>query len=233
MEQKYTLGWNSLYFCCETNDLNKSRRMEKKQKYYVVWSGRETGIFRSWPECERQITGFMTARYKSFESEEEAKSAFAMGPPSKSSFRAKKKEVLNAGGTPIMSSISVDAACAGNPGIMEYQGVDTASKKRIFHGGPFPEGTNNIGEFLAIVHGLGYLKKYGLSIPIYTDSKTAIGWVKKKKANTKLAPNRKNMDLLNLLKRAEEWLHNNTWDNPVLKWETKIWGEIPADFGRK
>jgi len=207
--------------------------MVKKQKYYVVWQGREPGVFKTWKECEEQVKGFETARFKSFETEQEASTAFAMGPPSMKSFRTKKKEITGTGATPMMISISVDAACAGNPGIMEYQGVDTSSKKRIFHGGPFPEGTNNIGEFLAIVHGLGYLKKYSLSIPIYTDSKTAIGWVKKKKANTKLVPNRKNMDLLNLLKRAEEWLHNNTWDNPILKWETKEWGEIPADFGRK
>lgn len=207
--------------------------MVKKQKYYVVWKGREPGVFNTWGECEAQVKGFETARFKSFENEQEARNAFATGPPSKGTVKGKKKEVLNVGGTPIMVSISVDAACAGNPGVMEYQGVDTASKKRIFHGGPFAEGTNNIGEFLAIVHGLGYLKKYGLAIPIYTDSKTAIGWVKKKKANTKLIPNRKNMDLLNLLKRAEEWLNTNTWDNPILKWETKIWGEVPADFGRK
>ena len=116
---------------------------------------------------------------------------------------------------------------------MEYQGVETSTKKRLFHVGPFPEGTNNIGEFLGIVHGLGYLKKYGFSIPVYTDSKTAIAWVKKKKANTKITPNKKNAELLELISRAEDWLHNNTWDNPILKWETKDWGEIPADFGRK
>lgn len=207
--------------------------MVKKQKYYVVWKGRDTGVFKTWKECEEQVKGFETARFKSFETEQEARSAFASGPPSKESFSKKKKEASASVGTPIMHSISVDAACAGNPGVMEYQGVETSTKKRIFLGGPFPEGTNNIGEFLGIVHGLGYLKKYGLSVPIYTDSKTAIGWVQKKKANTKLVPNRKNMALLNLLKRAEEWLQNNSWDNPILKWETKEWGEIPADFGRK
>ncbi|KAF0198299.1 MAG: double-stranded RNA/RNA-DNA hybrid binding protein-like protein [Bacteroidetes bacterium] len=206
--------------------------MAKRQKYYVVWSGRETGIFNIWKDCEKQVKGFETARYKSFESEQEAIRAFAAGPP-KSTFRRLQPPKQGGAGQPLLVSISVDAACAGNPGVMEYQGVETFTKKRLFHGGPYPEGTNNIGEFLAIVHGLGYLKKYGLSIPIYTDSKTAIAWVKKKKANTKITPNKKNAELLELISRAEDWLHLNTWDNPILKWETTEWGEIPADFGRK
>lgn len=207
--------------------------MVKKQKFYVVWSGRATGVYSTWGECEQQITGFKTARYKSFENESEARKAFMQGPSFQPAFKTKKKLPLTVGEMPVMASISVDAACAGNPGIMEYQGVETTTKKRLFHGGPFPEGTNNIGEFLAIVHGLGYLKKYGLSIPVYTDSRTAIAWVRKKKANTKIIPSAKNAELLELISRAEAWLHTNSWDNPILKWETKEWGEIPADFGRK
>jgi len=206
--------------------------MANKQKFYVVWNGRSPGIFTNWKECEMQVKGFDTARFKSFESEREAIQAFSAGAP-KSSFRQKQPVRPGGTGKPIIVSISVDAACAGNPGVMEYQGVETASKRRLFHGGPYPEGTNNIGEFLAIVHGLGYLKKYGLSIPVYTDSKTAIAWVRKKKANTKIVPNKRNAELLELIIRAEDWLHNNNWDNPILKWETKEWGEIPADFGRK
>ncbi len=207
--------------------------MEKKQKFYVVWKGRKTGIFTTWKECETQVSGFETARYKSYESQAEAQEAFSAGPPAFNKSKKGKASTSNTGAKAIMVSISVDAACSGNPGVMEYQGVETVSKKRIFHGGPYPEGTNNIGEFLAIVHGLGYLKKYRLAIPVYTDSKTAIAWVKKKKANTKIKPTAKNAELLDLIKRAEGWLQNNTWDNPILKWETKDWGEIPADFGRK
>ncbi|MCO5265008.1 MAG: ribonuclease H family protein [Lentimicrobium sp.] len=207
--------------------------MAKKQKYYVVWSGRETGIFNSWEECERQISGFKTARYKSYDSIQEAKDAFAMGAPAKSTVISKAGAGSAGGKVPFMISISVDAACSGNPGVMEYQGVETSTKRRLFHGGPFPEGTNNIGEFLAIVHGLGYLKKHNLSIPVYTDSKTAMAWVRNKKANTKIEPSRKNAALLDLIRRAEAWLRNNSWDNPILKWETTVWGEIPADFGRK
>jgi ribonuclease HI len=207
--------------------------MANKQKYYVVWNGRKTGVFSTWKECEQQVSGFDKARYKSFENEEEAMLAFSAGATQGEAFSVKKPVLKNTNTRPIMTSISVDAACAGNPGIMEYQGVETSTGKRIFHGGPYPEGTNNIGEFLAIVHGLSYLKKYNFSLPVYTDSKTAIAWVKKKKANTKIEPSAKNAELLELVKRAETWLHNNTWSNPILKWETADWGEIPADFGRK
>jgi ribonuclease HI len=132
-----------------------------------------------------------------------------------------------------MNSISVDAACSGNPGPMEYRGVITATKQEIFRIGPFPMGTNNIGEFLALVHGIALLKKQGSNMPIYSDSVNALGWVKKKAAKTKLPRSEKTEQLFQLLDRAEEWLRNNTYTNPLLKWETEVWGEIPADFGRK
>jgi ribonuclease HI len=127
----------------------------------------------------------------------------------------------------------VDAACNTVTGDMEYQGVDAKSKRLIFHQGPYRDGTNNIGEFLAIVHALAILKREKSSLPIYTDSMTAISWVRNRKANTKLAKSPENEILFDLLDRAEKWLKENIWKNPILKWETTIWGEIPADFGRK
>lgn len=202
-----------------------------KQKFYVVWKGRQTGVFNSWKECEIQIKGFEGARYKSYESQEEAVNALASGPPR--IIRKAAKVTAASAGKPITPSISVDAACSGNPGDMEYQGVDTVSKKKLFHQGPYPEGTVNIGEFLAIVHGLGYLKQRGITIPVYSDSMTAIKWVKDKKANTKLIQTNTNQILFELIERAENWLKTNTYDNPVLKWHTSQWGEIAADFGRK
>ena len=116
---------------------------------------------------------------------------------------------------------------------MEYRGVDTLSGKEIFRQGPYFDGTNNIGEFLAIVHGLALLKKKNSNLPVYTDSMTAISWVRKRKANTKLELTARNAILFELIERAEKWLKTNTWSNPILKWETQCWGEIPADFGRK
>jgi ribonuclease HI len=116
---------------------------------------------------------------------------------------------------------------------MEYRGVDTQTGKVLFHKGPFERGTNNIGEFLALVHGLAHLKKEGSDRIIYSDSRIAMGWVRKKKCGTKLAPHSSNKILFELIARAESWLKDNTYKTPVVKWETKAWGEIPADFGRK
>ena len=131
-------------------------------------------------------------------------------------------------------ALAVDAACAGNPGRMEYQGVQVNNGNIIFRMGPFPDGTNNIGEFLAIVHALSYLNAQGFpNTPVYSDSVTGMAWVRKKKANTKIAPTAANRQLLELVARAEKWLQTHTYKNPVLKWQTEKWGEVPADFGRK
>ncbi|MCM1532237.1 MAG: methylmalonyl Co-A mutase-associated GTPase MeaB [Ruminococcus flavefaciens] len=131
-------------------------------------------------------------------------------------------------------ALAVDAACAGNPGKMEYQGVQVNNGKVIFRMGPFPDGTNNIGEFLAIVHALSFLNAQGFpDTPVYSDSVTGMAWVRKKKANTKIAATARNKPLLELVARAEKWLQTHTYRNPILKWQTERWGEVPADFGRK
>ena len=134
---------------------------------------------------------------------------------------------------PILPALAVDAACSGNPGVMEFRGVIADTGTEVFHRGPFPEGTNNIGEFLALVLGLAYLKKYNLPWVLYTDSVTALAWVRQKKCKSKLDWNNENQELFFMVRKAEEWLRNNTWNTPIRKWETSLWGEIPADFGRK
>ena len=209
-----------------------------KKKYYTVWKGHKTGVFETWNDCKAQITNFDGAQYKSFETLDTAKSALKgnyfnyIG--GKSAFKSDlSAEQLKKIGLPNYNSISVDAASSGNPGIMEYRGVDTKTKKQLFIQGPFEEGTNNIGEFLALVHGLALLKKNNSNRILYTDSKTAISWVKKKTCNSKLVPNEKNKALFELVSRAENWLKTNTYTTTIVKWETKAWGEIPADFGRK
>ncbi len=206
--------------------------MNKEKKYYVVWKGLKPGIYDNWNECKKQVDGFENAQYKSYKTIEEAQLAFSKP------FQWIKKEsnsdiFLNTNEKPILDSISVDAACSGSTLKMEYQGVITASKKVIFKMGPFDDGTNNVGEFLAIVHALAICKKQNVKLPIYSDSLTAISWIKKKKANTKLKKTDKNEELFNLIERAENWLKENTYQNQLLKWLTQVWGEIPADFGRK
>jgi ribonuclease HI len=83
------------------------------------------------------------------------------------------------------------------------------------------------------VHGLALLKQKNIQMPIYSDSVNAIGWVKKKQCKTKLERNEKTEELFKLIERAEKWLAQNTYTTQILKWDTKKWGEIPADFGRK
>ena len=211
---------------------------KKKKKYYTVWKGHKTGVFETWDDCKAQITNFEGAQYKSFLTFEAAKKALKGNYKDyigkKKSFKSELTEVqLKKIGQPNYNSISVDAASSGNPGKMEYRGVDTKTKKQLFIQGPFEEGTNNIGEFLAIVHGLALLKKNNSDRIIYTDSKTAISWVKNKKCNTKLKRSEKNKPVFDLVDRAIHWLKNNTYNTVIVKWETKAWGEIPADFGRK
>ena len=208
-----------------------------KNKFYVVWQGKIRGIYDSWADCKKQVDCFDGALYKGFPTLDLAKNALNDDPRrymSKGLHVPKKIVCPNPLiGEPVSDSICVDAACAGNPGILEYRGVDTKSGAELFRMGPFPEGTVNLGEFLGIVHALAYLKQRNSDWPVYSDSRTAIAWVRKKAINTNLAVSPKNEKLFDLVNRAITWINENQWPNKILKWETEFWGEIPADFGRK
>ena len=211
--------------------------MAKKKKFYVVWEGNMPGIYDSWADCQVQIKGYPGARYKSFKTQEEAEAAyhssFADHIETSTTRKTVKKQYSEESKKEIIwDSIAVDAACSGNPGPLEYQGVDTQTGMQLFHQ-KFPLGTNNIGEFLALVHGIAQLKKEGRTIPIYSDSKHAMTWVKRCKCNTTLVQNSKTAQLFKTIARAEKWLRENEFENELIKWKTKEWGEIPADFGRK
>ena len=212
--------------------------MAKQHKYYTVWKGHITGVYESWVDCQLQIKNFQGAQYKSFSTKALAQKAFEGHYEDYIGKNKKAKDSISVAelkkiGQPNYNSLSVDAASSGNPGIMEYRGVDTQTKAQLFHKGPFQAATNNIGEFLALVHGLALLKKENSNKILYTDSRTAMSWVKKKKCNTKLTRTKDNQSVFELVDRAEIWLKNNTFKTKIKKWETKAWGEIPADFGRK
>ena len=208
-----------------------------KKKYYVVWEGKITGVFDNWKECHESVNGFTDAKYKSFPDKITAVDAYRreyrefLGKNfNKKPVGASQKRFI---GKPNPESLSVDAACSGNPGKLEYRGVDTKSGIQIFRSKLYPLGTVNLGEFLALVHGIAYLKQKNSSVPIYSDSRTAMKWVKDKKIKTTLQRNSKTEELFQKIDRAIFWLENNTYPNKIMKWETAIWGEIPADFGRK
>lgn len=208
-----------------------------KKKFYVVWRGYRTGIFHSWDECKKSIAGYPNAQYKSFPTLFAAEQALTNNYEDyitrSTNMTMPLLGIEENAPKPVLPSLSVDAACNGAPGDMEYRGVDTQTKKVIFSQGPYPEGTNNVGEFLAIVHALAHQKKHGMQLPIYTDSVTAMSWVRKKHAATTLKKSSRNGMIFNLIERAEKWLKENKVTTPILKWETHVWGEIPADYGRK
>lgn len=225
--------------------------MAKKQKYYVVWQGKQPGIYSDWDECKAQVQGVQGAQYKGFDSMAEAEAAIKLpyssvvtATPICRTAQTSAKEVLfidedgmtairpGTMNPPILDALAVDAACSGNPGVMEYQGIYIPTRTRVFHYRA-EKGTNNIGEFLAIVHGLSYLKKHHLNQIIYSDSVNAIHWVRQKVCKSKLVEDASTAELWDYIHRAENWLRTNSYTTEIRKWDTDHWGEIPADFGRK
>lgn len=216
-------------------------------KYYVVWAGHHPGVYDNWDDCQEQIKNFPGAKFKSFPSPQAAAQAYREGiaeedgadlsrlldnagshrrhTPSKPHYMDNPEVDINAW--------AVDAACAGNPGPVEYRGVELMSGRELFRIGPLQGGTNNLGEFLAIVHALALQKQMGISVPIYSDSVSGMAWVRNRKIKTTLTENATNAPLFNLLRRAMVWLNTNSYNQKIMKWDTPRWGEIPADFGRK
>jgi ribonuclease HI len=208
-----------------------------KPKFYVVWKGRTPGIYDNWETCNTQIQGFPGAEFKSFKTRAMAEEAYRSSSEKyigQDVFETElTPEQLVLLGDPRTGSISVDAAWNTLTGDVEYQGVETESKKVLFHQGPFADGTINIAEFLAIVHALAHCRRQGLTCPIYSDSRNAIGWVKDKEVRTNHPRRETNKNLFELVDRALDWLKTHNYSNELLKWETRAWGENPADFGRK
>ena len=150
-----------------------------RNKWYVVWVGTEPGVCDSWAECEARVKDYPGARYKSYKTQEEAVRAFREGDDTREVLRAIARGPLthvNYEAFPeiIADSIAVDGACSGNPGMMEYRGVDVMTGAELFHQGPFPDATNNIGEYLALVHALAFFHNtQNGHTAIYSDSRTA------------------------------------------------------------
>ena len=228
--------------------------MAKKQKYYVVWQGKRPGIYNDWESCKEQVAGVQGAQYKSFDTLQEAEAAIrqpygnvvavhgSQGGAAHRTAQPSPVFVVDENGMtavrpgvqnpPVIDALAVDAACSGNPGVMEYQGIYIPTRTQVFHY-KAPKGTNNIGEFLAIVHGLAYLKKHRMNQIIYSDSVNAMSWVRQKVCKSKLPEDAGTAELWDFVHRAEQWLRGNTYTTEIRKWDTDHWGEIPADFGRK
>lgn len=213
---------------------------QSKKKYYVVWAGWDTGVFDSWEDAQLQINGFPGARYKSFESQSAAINAYRGNPEE---YIGVIRKIFTHPAAPVnydaipeirQDAIAVDGACAKNPGPMEYRCVRVATGEEVFHMGPLADGTNNVGEYLALVHALALLDKQGDHLtPVYSDSRTAQAWLRRRGHKSTLKRTNANARIFELLERADAWVQSHEILNPVIKWDTDNWGEIPADFGRK
>lgn len=207
------------------------------KKWYIVWQGETPGVYESWEECRRQVIHRKGARYKSFKgiTREEAERILYEEIPVLHTKSSTRKPHLTAVHPQIPpGAVAVDAACSGNPGEMEYRGVVIETGELLFHSQKYPRGTNNIGEFLAIVHALALMERTGHVVPLYTDSRTALSWVRKKAIKTNLPRNAATELLWQHIDRAVQWLHAHDLSRyTITKWETEVLGEIPADFGRK
>ena len=211
-----------------------------RRKFYVVWVGHNPGIYDTWEECQAQVKNFPGARYKAYDDQTTATLAYrddSEGVAVLRSIASHKPKVVNYEAFPeiVLDSIAVDGACAKNPGPMEYQGVNVRTGEQVFHVGPLDDGTNNVGEYLALIHALAMLDKKGdTTTPIYSDSRTAISWIRRGGHRSTLARTTKNGKIFEMLDRADKWLlAHYPVKNPIYKWDTEQWGEIPADFGRK
>jgi ribonuclease HI len=217
-----------------------------KKKFYVVWEGRQPGVYLTWDDCQEQVLQYPGAKYKAFDSQQEAVMAFR-GSGEEEELLLTRIAVKNMEATEATpkndyanipeinpNAIAVDGACAGNPGMMEYRGVRVATGEEIFHVGPLADGTNNVAEYLALIHALALLfRQNDTTTPIYTDSATAVSWVRNRGCRTKLTPTEGNKRIFEMLARANIWVRSHPIVNPILRWNTPLWGEIPADFGRK
>lgn len=217
------------------------------KKFYVVFKGRNPGVYDDWDDAREEVEGFEGALYKGFSTSEEATEAFRKYSVSEDSNDLARlmagvsaESRMNVSGPHNFTipeidpdAWAVDASCLGNPGKMEYRGVRVSTGEEIFRVGPFEDATNNIGEFLAIVHALALMQQKGENHTIYSDSATGMSWVRNKKIKTTLKPTPRNAKVFELMARASAWLLTHRYSTKILKWQTDKWGEIPADFGRK
>ena len=221
--------------------------MNYSKKYYVVWTGRQPGVYDDLNDAMEQVDDYPGASFKSYASAQEASDAFRKGTARSDRndvggllLNAQRHNIPEAGKPDYMqfpeidlNGWAVDAACAGNPGRMEYRGVELMTGREIFRIGPFEKSTNNIGEFLAIVHALALMANLGERHTIYSDSVTGMSWVRNRKVKTQLKRDASTEKSFQMIEQALSWLNTHSYDVKIRKWDTDRWGEVPADFGRK
>ena len=186
---------------------------------YAVWQGRRTGIFTKWEEARAQIDGYPSPGFAAFLSRAEAERELE-----------ERRRLLAPAGPPPEAGIAVDAACAGAVGPLEYRGIDLRTGETVFAEGPVDAGTNNLGEFLAIVRALEMLDRQEVSGPIWSESDVAIAWVGEGRHRSSVKPTDRNRELRRRLCRAELFLVDAPAPADVRRWRSDAWGAIPVEF---
>lgn len=199
---------------------------KSKKKYYVVWRGRETGIFTSWDACLRSVNDFQGALFRGYSTWEEAHDAHLNGYWREV---AKNKAV-----TPttevIRHSFATDAVHNAD-GTFSYFITDIEQSRTIYRSPSFHDSNLNVCRFLAIVHALAILTKTSDTRPVYSPSATAISWVSRRECRTSLCRTLGNTVTFDLIIRAGRFLADNLMSNPILRWESESWGEVPNISG--
>ena len=213
--------------------------MNYSKRFYVVFAGRQPGVYDDFNVAMEAAEAFRRFDRKSDSrsigallinaTEQKRKEQGARGRED----RIETKTDYFAFPEIDLNGWAVDASCMGNPGVMEYRGVELMSGKEIFRVGPFKKGTNNIGEFLAIVHALALMQQKGERHTVYSDSVSGMAWVRNRKVKTQLARNKDTEPVFRMMERALSWLNTHQYDVQIRKWDTDRWGEVPADFDRK
>lgn len=204
-------------------------------QFYGVWVGRKPGIYTTWPDCQAQTSGYSGAKFMKLNAKtmEEAQAEYDRLAEGHNISKAIKKETSVSKAQDDV--LTVDGASNGTH--CEYQAVWHPSREQAFASKRFENGTNNIAEFLGLVHAIKYLMEHNKPLKVYTDSVTAMAWIRDKKANTTAhLTGKATNELTQLITEAEQFLQQNAAilnKAEILKWDTKHWGEIPADYGRK
>ena len=161
------------------------------KKFYVVWSGRQTGVLTDWATTQRSVEGYAGARFKSFATRAEAEQAFRgshASIPQKTASRQKASRPTSERRAPHIAhqfdvSIYCDGACDPNPGnagsgIVVYRAGKLAE---LWYGLYNPRGTNNTAELNALYHALRMAEaeiKTGNTVEVCSDSGYAINCIR-------------------------------------------------------
>jgi len=220
------------------------------KKFYVVWVGRETGVFTSWPHTKEQVDQFPQAKYKSYKTLEEAEDAYAAG------WEAHKKNMVKNKATPASTTIQsdldststknfdviiyCDGACDPNPG-KAGSGVAVyrqGSLAELWYGLYNPHGTNNTAELNALYQALHIAKKdidNGRNVQILCDSQYTINCItvwayswKKKGWKRKTEGDIKNLEIIQQAHALYEQIRSDVIISHVIA-HTGIEGNELAD----